>query len=44
MRAITAQYIDGAFVESHGHEVLDIADKFKRVPNRSSGAVYSQSG
>ena len=24
IRAITTHYIDGAFVESHGHEVMDI--------------------
>jgi hypothetical protein len=33
VKAITTQYIDGAFVDSHGREVLKIADKLKLVPN-----------
>src|SRR4029077_8026976 len=35
MRTITKQYIDGAFVDSHGREVMDII-------NPASGQVIAQ--
>ena len=32
MKTITTHYIDGAFVESHGHEVMDIINPTNRKP------------
>ena len=32
MKTITTHYIDGAFVESHGREVMDIINPTNRKP------------
>ena len=32
MKTITTHYIDGEFVESHGHEVMDIINPTNRKP------------
>ena len=38
IKTITTHYIDGALVESHGHEVMDIVQANRRSSHRASHA------